>query len=93
MEPYPHENKRIRYLDKFLVVIALVGPLVSLPQILQIHILKDATGVSALSWGLYALFNVPWIAYGLVHREKPIIIAYSLSFCVNLIVLTSTFMY
>jgi uncharacterized protein with PQ loop repeat len=93
LEKYPHENKSIRFLDRFLIVIAIVGPLIAVPQILQIFVLKSAEGVSGLSWGLYALFNIPWFIYGVVHKDKPITIAYSLSFIANLTVVVGSLMY
>ena len=62
-------------------------------QILQIFTLKSAAGVSSLSWGLYALFNLPWLAYGIVHKDKPIKIGYSLSFIANLTVLAGSLIY
>ena len=93
LENYPHENKWIRFLDKFLIVVAVLGPLIAMPQILQIFITQNATGVSSLSWGLYALFNVPWFVYGIVHKDKPIIISYLLSFIANITVLTGTLIY
>ena len=93
LENYPHKNKWVNFLDKFLIVVAIIGPLIAVPQILQIFIMKNATGVSGLSWGLYALFNLPWFIYGVVHKDKPIMIAYSLSFIANLTVLVGTFIY
>lgn len=93
LSAYPHENKCVRFLDKFLIVIAVVGPLIALPQILQIFVSKDASGVSGLSWGLYAVFNIPWFIYGVIHKDKPITIAYSLSFIANLIVFAGALMY
>lgn len=93
LEAYPHKNKWINLLDRFLMVVAVFGPLIALPQILQIYLSRNAAGVSSLSWGLYAFFNLPWIAYGIVHREKPIIIGYSLWFVTNLIVLFGSLIY
>jgi len=93
LEEYPHENKWVRYLDRFLIVIAVLGPLIALPQIFQIYIFKSAAGVSALSWGLYALFNVPWFIYGVVHKDKPITITYFLSFIANLTVFVGALIY
>ena len=93
LEKYPHPDKWIKLLDKFLIVIAIVGPLMVLPQILKIFILKDASGVSALSWGLFALFDIPWIIYGFVHKEKPIAIAYLLYLATNLIVVLGALIY
>lgn len=93
MKTHPHKDKWIQSLDKFLVVLAVVGPLIALPQILQIFISGDASGVSSLSWGFYALFSIPWFIYGVVHDVKPIKIAYSLSFVANLTVFVGSIMY
>ena len=93
LEDYPHKNKWINSLDKFLIVVAVIGPLIALPQIFRIFVFNSAAGVSGLSWGLYALFNIPWFVYGVVHKDKPIMIAYSLSFIANLTVLTGALIY
>jgi uncharacterized protein with PQ loop repeat len=90
---YPHGNKWVRFLDRFLIVVAVIGPFIAVPQILQIFITQNATGVSGLSWGLYALFNIPWFIYGVVHNDKPITIAYFLSFIANLTVLVGSLIY
>lgn len=90
---YPHSKKWIRFLDKFLLVVAVVGPLITLPQILKIYVGQNATGVSTLSWGLFALFNIPWIVYGVVHKDKPIIIGYSLWLVTNIIVVVGALIY
>ena len=93
LEAYPHKNKWIRYLDKFLIFVAIMGPLMTLPQILKIYIEQNSVGVSAWSWGLYSFFNIPWIVYGFVHKEKPIILGYSLWFVTNLVVVVGVLMY
>ncbi|MFC1705113.1 PQ-loop domain-containing transporter [Nanoarchaeota archaeon] len=92
-EKYPHPHKGVRFLDNLLLVIAIIGPLANLPQILRIFSLKNAMGVSVWTFSLYALFDFPWIAYGIVHKEKPIIIAYSLWLITNLIVITGALIY
>ena len=58
----------------------------SIPQIWLIYVGQDATGVSPISWFAWALFNVPWILYGLVHREPPIITTYTLWFFCNTLI-------
>ena len=92
-EKYPHPHKGIRFLDNFLLVIAILGPLVNLPQILKIFTLKNATGVAVLTFIFYAIFDIPWIVYGAVHKEKPIIIAYSLWLVTNIVVIAGTLIY
>ena len=68
------------------VIAGIVSPLMVGPQIYKIYSTRDASGVSALSWFAFALLDVPFIIYGYVHKEKPIIITYTLFFIGNLIV-------
>ena len=82
-EEYPSKKFWIRFLDRLLVVIAVVGPLVSIPQLWAVYSTHDAANISFFSWGLWALFNLVWLTYGIVHKEKPIIITYILWFFVN----------
>ena len=93
LEKYPHANPWVRFLDRFLIVIAVVGPLMTLPQIWKIYVNHNATGVSALTWGLYFCLGFPWVIYGIVHKEKPIIIANILWMLVNIIVTVGVLIY
>lgn len=90
---YPNPRKLIRWLDKILVIVAIVGPLFSIPQIFQIFWYKQAEGVSAFSFGAFSLFNILWIFYGAVHKDKPILITYVLWFIVNLIITIGAVIY
>ena len=90
---YPHPNKWIKFLDRFLLIVAILGPLVTLPQILKIYVEQNSTGVSALTWGLFALFNIPWIVYGVVHKDKPIAIGYSLWLVTNVVISVGALIY
>jgi uncharacterized protein with PQ loop repeat len=78
LEQYPHPQKWIRALDKLLIFIAVLGPLLALPQVLKIFIYKSAEGVSFISWLSWLFLGIPWLLYGFVHKEKPIIVAYIL---------------
>jgi len=93
LEKFPHPHVKIRALDNMLLVIAVIGPLVNLPQVIKIFSLKTAAGVSAITFSLFALFDIPWIAYGVVHKEKPIIISYTLWLITNLMVVVGTVVY
>lgn len=78
LEPYPAKNRTKRFVDYLMYVVGFVQPLGLLPQLYRIYILHTALGVSVLTWALFAFFNVLWAVYGIVHREKPLIIAYIL---------------
>ena len=88
-----NKNKYIKFLDKFLIVIAIISPLLTLPQIIKIFYLKNAGGVSMTSWLAFAIFDIPWIIYGFAHKEKPIIIMYALLLITNLLVVLGTILY
>ncbi len=92
-DPYPHPDKWVRLLDKIVLAAGVLGPVMTLPQIMLIYGMKSAAGLSLISWGLYAFFDVFWIIYGIVHRERPIMIAYILWFTVNMCVVAGILMY
>ena len=93
LEAYPHKNKWVRFLDRFLLFVAVIGPLMTFPQILKIYVGQNAAGISIWTWSFYALIDIPWIIYGFVHKEKPIVIAYFLWLVTNLIVLVGALIY
>jgi uncharacterized protein with PQ loop repeat len=93
LQEYPHPNKWINRLDKILLVIAVIGPIMNIPQALQIFLTKNASGVSFISFGCFAFFDLFWLTYGIVHKEKPLILAYILWFMTNIAVVTGIVMY
>ena len=93
LEKFPHPHKGIKFLDEFLLLIAAISPLSTVPQIIKIYSTKNAIGVSKLTFSFFAFFDIPWIIYGVVHKEKPIIIAYSLWLVANLTIVAGTLIY
>ncbi|MBW3019189.1 hypothetical protein KY329_03330 [Candidatus Woesearchaeota archaeon] len=83
----------VKRLDKFLLVVAIVGPLTTLPQIWDIFSRKIAEGVSITTWAFFALISVPWLVYGLVHKDKPIIISATLWIILDAAVTIGALMY
>jgi len=73
-------------LDKLTLAAGIIGPLMVIPQIYKIYSSRNAAGVSALSWFAFAFLDIPFIFYGKVHKDKPIIITYIMFFVANLIV-------
>ncbi len=73
-EPYPHPDKLKRMFDKFIYVIVILGPIVNLPQLFKIWVYQNATGVSLVSWAGFSVISMFWLVYGLLHKEKPIIL-------------------
>ena len=66
-------------IDRLVKVIAVIGPLTSLPQIIEIWFIdKNAAGVSLVTWSLFLLMAVIWLVYGIVHKSWPIVISNAL---------------
>ena len=73
IEPYPHKRPFLRFIDRIIYVVALVGPIMTLPQLYNIWIEKSAEGVSVITWAAYIVVTIFWLMYGVAHKEKPII--------------------
>ncbi len=67
-------HKELKEINKVIMVVAIVEPLTTLPQVVQVMVDKDVSGVSVLTWGLYVFFEVIWLIYGLAIKNKPIAI-------------------
>lgn len=92
-EHYPHPNKLKRVLDKAVYAIGAFGLIMTIPQITIIWVEKNAAGVSAGAWFAYTIVAMFWLLYGIVHKEKPLIMFYSLAILLNAIVLVGTLVY
>lgn len=77
-------SKRIVLFDRLIILMGIVNIFATLPQVLDIWVGKDASGVSSLSWGYYSLSAITLLIYGFMHKEKPIVATYfgaSLLYC------------
>ena len=75
LAPYPHPDALKRGLDRVMMVVAIAGPLATLPQVYQVYATKDAIGLSPITWGLWTLLSMLWCFYGYVHKEWPIMVS------------------
>ena len=74
LEQYPHPDKWKNFLDKLIYLVGVSGPIMTLPQLYKIWIEQNASGVSLVSWSWYLIIAFIWSLYGIVHKEKPIIV-------------------
>lgn len=92
-ESYPHPNKLKRFVDKAVYFIVSFGIIMTLPQIIKIWVEKNASGVSSISWAAYTISSIFWLAYGIIHKEKPIIFSYSIWVLLNAFVCIGALIY
>jgi uncharacterized protein with PQ loop repeat len=83
----------IVFLDKLTFVVGVIGPFTVLPQIYTIFSTKSATGVSLATWLLIFIVTFPWILYGIAHKDKSIIVSFTLWEVVNLTVVIGVLLY
>lgn len=74
-EPYPARTPTLRLLDHAMIFIAMLSPIMLLPQALQVFVTKDASSLSIYTWSGLTVLNLLWATYGFVHKDKPILIA------------------
>jgi uncharacterized protein with PQ loop repeat len=83
----------IKFLDRLTFVVGVIGPFTVLPQIYSIYSSHSAAGVSVATWALIFIVTFPWILYGLAHKDKSIIVSFSLWEVVNLAVVVGVLTY
>ena len=66
LEPYPHPDKLKNFLDRIIYFIGIFTPIVTVPQLLEIWVNQNASGVSLISWAGYLIAVSFWLVYGLV---------------------------
>ena len=93
LEPYPHDDKFKNIVDRLIYFVAMFSVVMTIPQILNIWVEHDASGVSPLSWGAYSLGAFVWCIYGILHKEKPLIMIYGVYVVMDLLIVAGTLMY
>ena len=93
LEPFPHPDFLKRFLDRIIYVVGFLGPAFTIPQVYDIYAFRDATSVSVLSWSAFALLDVVWIVYGIVHKERVITFTYTLWLIANMAVAIGAMVY
>lgn len=72
---------------------AVAEPIFVTPQVYQIFRYHTAAGVSILSWVGSAVLTLVWLWYGVVHRDRMIILYQSLWTVGNILVIIGALIY
>lgn len=90
---YPSSDRFIHFFDKVIYVASVVGPLVMTPQLIKIYAERSAQGFSLVAWVGNLILTSIWLLYGILHRERAIIIAQILWLLINLFVVIGILIY
>lgn len=82
-----NESNSKEIIDKIAYVAGFLAILMTLPQVAKIWVDQSAAGVSLITWSSYLILALVWIAYGIIHKAKPILITYTGYAILDLIIL------
>jgi len=92
-EQLPSPYVKIRTLDQLVLLMSVVSPLMTVPQVLNVWLYQNVAGVSALTFGTYLFACSVWLAYGILHRELRIVALNSLLVICNGLIFSGTLYY
>lgn len=88
----PIDTQLTRAIDVIVYPIGIASLALGLPQVYEVWVLGNVAGVSVLSWGAWAIFNIFWIFYGIVHRTPALVYLYIGWFIINSTVAIGAFL-
>jgi uncharacterized protein with PQ loop repeat len=92
-QPYPHTHRWINLVDRSMIVAVVIGLIMTFPQVLLVWTAKTAAGLSLASWVTYLFTNMLWIVYGVVHRDRLIMVSSLLFVLMQFFIVTGIIFY
>jgi len=77
-------QKYKKQIDSVTLFMAVVIPMVTVPQLLKIWIGQNANWVSIITWSVYFVNAIIWLLYWIVNNDKKIITMNILLTVINL---------
>ena len=81
-------------IETSMTVIGAIGAFAAIPQIIKLYVLcpEHASGVSLLTWVLYAFVCSVWVIYGFVFRRYAIVFCNLLNLVMDIIVVVGVYL-
>jgi uncharacterized protein with PQ loop repeat len=76
-----------KIVDTMAYVVGVGGNIAVIPQIIKAWA-SDAPGLAVATWALFSLIGFIWLAYAILHNQKPLIVAQAVSITCNLLVVS-----
>jgi len=87
------KKQQKQLVKRSVLAVAVIEPAMTIPQIYEIWVNRQAEGVSSLTWGLYIGAAVIWLLYGIQLKDKPLIISSTLWIITEAAVVVGTLWY
>jgi len=79
--------------DVGMYLVALVTPLLTVPQLVIIWSSHQTQGISVITWGAYAAASGLWLIYALLRKQKQLIVTQLLLFILDFAVVLGVYIY
>ena len=92
---YKHLNKKqqIGIIDRLMSAAAVVHPLTALPQVYTIYVTQNVEGVSLPTWVGFMTLGLVFLAYGMVHKIRPLVVTQVLWFIIDFLIVVGVILY
>jgi uncharacterized protein with PQ loop repeat len=88
-----HKIKRNDKIDTLALIVGIIQPLATLPQIYLVYSSQDASDVSLFMWAGFNIASVVLLIYGMKHKLAPIVWAQILWLIVQTPMMVSVFLF
>ena len=86
-------NRFKRILDRMVYFTGALSIVMSIPQVLQIYLYNNVAGISFITWFTFLINATIWTTYGVVHKDKLIILMYVSYFIIDVMIVAGILMY
>jgi uncharacterized protein with PQ loop repeat len=87
------KTKNVKMADRATFVVAVLEPIITVPQVITIFSDKTAAGVSLATWVGYEMLTLVWLWYAIIHKDKLIFLYQGLFFIIQTGVIIGGLMY
>lgn len=81
------------FVDRIIIIAAVVEPMFILPQAVSIFRTKSAEGVVITTWLGLSVLTALWVWYAYTHKEKMVLLYQSLFLTFNMLVILGALTY
>lgn len=82
----------IPIIEDGMYVVGILGPIMTIPQAVQVWTTPHVQGLSLLTWSMYSVIAAAWCGYGYFHKEKPLYITNGLVALLDIIIVCGIIM-
>jgi MtN3 and saliva related transmembrane protein len=81
-----NKSTAVIIIERMVYFTAFIGALGNIPQLMKVWFDRNTAGVSFITWLGFLAGSLFWLLYGILHKEKPIIIANLLFALIQLLI-------